>query len=179
LGAGDPRTALNERASHVRAWPDVQEERPMKSLYSAAVLLVLATPPSAQADAVQAESVKVTPLHSTETTASGQLIVLPRGDIQVITSTYEIAPGAKLPEHKHPYPRYGYVLSGKLRITNTDTGKSVDYGPGDFIIESPAQWHKAENIGAEPVKLLVIDQVKPGQNNTILRQQNTATVGHH
>jgi quercetin dioxygenase-like cupin family protein len=138
------------------------------------VLLGLAAPLSAQAD-----DVKVTPLHSTETTASGQPIVLPRGDIQVVTSNYEIAPGAKLPEHKHPYPRYGYVLAGKLRITNTETSKSVEYGPGDFIIESLAQWHKAENIGTEPVKLLVIDQVKPGRNNTILRKQDTAAVRHH
>ena len=146
----------------------------MKRFYSAIVLLGFATPLSAQAD-----DVKVTPLHSTETTASGQPIVLPPGDIQVITSTYEIAPGAKLPEHEHPYPRYGYVLAGKLRITNTETSKSVEYGPGDFIIESLAQLHKAENIGTEPIKLLVIDQVKPGQNNTILRKQDADAVRHH
>jgi quercetin dioxygenase-like cupin family protein len=148
------------------------KEAPMRSLYSTIVLLTLATPLAAQAD-----DVKVTPLHSTETTASGQPIVLPRGDIEVITSTYEIAPGAKLPEHEHPYPRYGYVEAGKLRITNTETGKSVEYGPGDFIVESLAQWHKAENIGTEPVKLLVIDQVQPGRNNTILRKQDAASVG--
>jgi len=144
----------------------------MKSLYSAVVLLALATPLSAQAD-----DVKVTPLHSTETTASGQPIALPRGDIEVITSTYEIAPGAKLPEHKHPYPRYGYVESGKLRITNTETGKSVEYGPGDFVVESIAQWHKAENIGTDPVKLLVIDQIVPGHKTTILRKQQAAKAG--
>jgi quercetin dioxygenase-like cupin family protein len=149
------------------------KERPMRSVYL--VLLALATPLAA----AHADAVKVTPLHSTETTASGQAIVLPRGDVEVITSTYEIAPGAKLPEHEHPYPRYGYVEAGKLRITNIETGKSVEYGPGDFIVESLRQWHKAENIGTDPVKLLVIDQVKPGQNNTILRKQNTATAAHH
>jgi quercetin dioxygenase-like cupin family protein len=159
----------NERALRV----DVAErtkERPMRSVYS--LLLALATPFAAHADAV-----KVTPLHSTETTASGQPIVLPRGDVEVIASTYEIAPGAKLPEHKHPYPRYGYVEAGRLRITNIETGKSVDYGPGDFVVESLRQWHKAENIGTDTVKLLVIDQVKPGQSNTILPKQTTAT-GH-
>jgi quercetin dioxygenase-like cupin family protein len=149
----------------------------MKTLYPAIMLLALATPLSAQAEDVNADAVKVTPLHKTETTASGQPIVLPRGDIEVITSTYEVAPGAKLPEHKHPYPRYGYVEAGKLRITNTETGKSADYGPGDFIVESLAQWHKAENIGTDPVKLLVIDQVKPDRNNTILRKQHAATAG--
>ena len=146
----------------------------MKSLYLTIVLLVLATPLSAQADAV-----KVTPLHSTAVTSSGQQIVLPQGNVQVITSTYEIAPGAKLPEHKHPYPRYGYLLSGELRITNTETGKSEDYKPGDFIVESLGQWHKAENIGTEPIKLLVIDQVEAGKSNTILRKQDAATVGRN
>ena len=31
-------------------------------------------------------------------------------------------PGATLPVHNHPYPRYGYVLAGILRMTNIDTG---------------------------------------------------------
>jgi quercetin dioxygenase-like cupin family protein len=146
----------------------------MKNLYVTIVLLVLATPLSAQADAVN-----VTPLHIATLTASGQPIVLPQGNIQVVTSTYEIAPGAKLPEHKHPYPRYGYLLSGELRITNTETGKSEDYKPGDFIVESLGQWHKAENIGTEPIKLLVIDQIEAGKNNTILRKQDAATVGRN
>ena len=85
------------------------------------------------------------------------------------------SPGAKLPEHKHNYPRYGYLLSGELRITNIETGKSATYKPGDFIIESLGQWHKAENAGTEPIKLLVIDQVAKGQNNnTVLRKQHAA-----
>jgi quercetin dioxygenase-like cupin family protein len=65
------------------------------------------------------------------------------------------------------------LLSGELRITNIETGKSVTYKPGDFIIESLGQWHKAENVGTDPIKLLVIDQVAKGQdNNTVLRKQH-------
>jgi quercetin dioxygenase-like cupin family protein len=139
----------------------------MNQIRISAVMLLLAIslPASAQ-------SVKVDPLLSTEVTDSGQPIVLPRGDAEVVTSMYEIPAGAKLPEHKHIYQRYGYLLSGQLRITNTETGKSVDFKPGDFIVESRNQWHKAENTGTEPIKLLVIDQVKPGQNNTVLRKQD-------
>jgi quercetin dioxygenase-like cupin family protein len=138
-----------------------------------AALLPLTLPLSAEA-----QSVKVDPLLSSEVTTTGQPIVLPSGDTQVVTSMYEIPAGAKLPEHKHIYQRYGYLLSGQLRITNTETGKSVDFKPGDFIIESRGQWHKAENTGTEPIRLLVIDQVKPGQNNTVLRKQDT-TVGRN
>ncbi len=102
--------------------------------------------------------------------SSGQPIVLPQGNIQLITSIYEVPPGAKLPEHEHNSQRYGYLMSGRLRITNTETGKSVEFKPGDFIVEARGQWHKAENIGAEPIKLLVIDQVEPGEKTTVLRQ---------
>ena len=140
---------------------------------AAAMLMMLATPLSAKAEAV-----KITPLLSTAVTSSGQPIVLPQGNIQLITSIYEIAPGAKLPEHEHNAQRYGYLMSGRLRITNTETGKSDEFKPGDFIVESRGQWHKSESIGTEPIKLLVIDQVEPGEKTTVLRQPD-ATAGRN
>jgi quercetin dioxygenase-like cupin family protein len=117
-----------------------------------------------------AKNVSVKPVLSTSITSSGQPIVLPAKDPTVIVSEYEIAKGATLPEHKHPYPRYGYVLAGEIRITNTDTGKSEVYKAGDFIIEAINQWHHAENIGNEPVKLLVIDQVEHADSNVVMRK---------
>jgi quercetin dioxygenase-like cupin family protein len=145
----------------------------MNHLCIASALLVLATPLSAKA-----ESVTVNPLLTTSVTASGQPIVLPQGNVQLITSMYEIPPGAKLPEREHNSQRYGYLLAGQLRITNTETGKSQEYKAGDFIVESRGQWHKAENIGTEPIKLLVIDQVEPGESTVVLRQPG-ATADHN
>ncbi|MGH6881406.1 cupin domain-containing protein [Hypericibacter sp.] len=117
-----------------------------------------------------AKNVLVTPVLTTSVTSSGQAIVLPSKDSTVIVSTYEIAKGATLPEHKHPYPRYAYVLAGEIRVTNTDAGKSETYKAGDFIIEAIGQWHHAENVGDGPVKLLVIDQVAGAGGNVILQQ---------
>jgi quercetin dioxygenase-like cupin family protein len=117
-----------------------------------------------------ARDIVVTPLLSTAVTSSGQPIVLPKMDATVIVSTYEIAAGAKLPEHKHPYPRYGYLLTGELRITNTDTGKAQTFKSGAFIVEAIDQWHYAESVGAEPVKLLVIDQVEHEAANIVQRK---------
>jgi quercetin dioxygenase-like cupin family protein len=146
----------------------------MNKIRVAAVLLMLAAPLSAQA-----EGVKVTPISKTDVTSSGQPIVLPQGPVKVITSTYEIPAGAKLPVHKHNYPRYGYMLSGQLRITNIETGKSTTFNPGDFIIESLGQWHKAESIGTDPVKLVVIDQVATdNENNTVLQDDKSAASAH-
>lgn len=113
--------------------------------------------------------VVVQPLLSTNVTSSGQPIVLPK-DATVVFSMYEIPAGAKLPEHKHPYPRYGYMLSGELRVTNTVTGKSETYKSGQVIIEAIDQWHHAENIGTEPVKLLVIDQLAKSGSNVVLQK---------
>jgi quercetin dioxygenase-like cupin family protein len=143
----------------------------------AAALLVLTIPMSARADAVKADAVKISPVLTTTVTSSGQPIVLPQGNVQLITSIYEIPPGAKLPEHEHNSQRYGYMMSGHLRITLTESGKSVEFKPGDFIVEARGQWHKAENIGGEPVKLLVIDQVEPGDKTTVLRQPEASAAG--
>jgi quercetin dioxygenase-like cupin family protein len=144
----------------------------MNHLCTASALLMLATPLAANADPVT-----VNRLLTTSVTASGQPIVLPRGKVLLITSMYEIPPGAKLPEHEHNSQRYGYLMAGQLRVTNTETGKSQEYKPGDFIVESRGQWHKAENIDTEPIKLLVIDQVKPGESTVMLRHPG-ATASH-
>ena len=123
---------------------------------------------SAQAE--EKKDVTVTLLLSTTVTSSGQPIVLPQKNAQIIASIYEVMPGAALPEHKHPYPRYAHVLSGSLRVANTEAGQSDTYKTGDFIVESVGQWHTGANIGDEPVKLLVIDILEKGQSNTVLRE---------
>jgi quercetin dioxygenase-like cupin family protein len=96
--------------------------------------------------------------------------VLPQKDVRVIVTTFTIAKGATLPEHRHPFERYAYVAAGKLRVTNTETGKSDVYKAGDFIVEAIGQWHKAANIGGGTVKLVVVDQVEGDQGNTELRK---------
>ena len=111
--------------------------------------------------------VKVTTIFSSMTTAIGQPIVLPKANAEVHVTVYEIPVGARLAVHKHPFPRYAYVLAGKLRVTEEDNGRTFDYIAGDFLIEMVDTWHFGTNIGTEPVRLLVIDQVEAGQQNTI------------
>lgn len=106
--------------------------------------------------------VVVTPVTKTTTTMTGQPIALPDGNPEVTVSIYEIPPGAKLPQHRHPSIRYGYVLSGHLQVTNADAGTVSDFRRGDFIVESIGQWHSAVNAENEPIKLLVIDQAPVG-----------------
>jgi quercetin dioxygenase-like cupin family protein len=106
--------------------------------------------------AQERKDLTVTKLLSTTTTSSGQPVVLPQKDAQIVVSIYDMVPGATLPVHKHPYFRYGYVLSGNLRVTNMETGQVGTYKPGDFFPESVGQWHMGANIGAESLKLLLM-----------------------
>ena len=142
-------------------------ERSMKLVWMAAAFFALAI---ATPQAQERKDVTVTQLLSTTVTSSGQPIVLPLKNAQVVVSIYDVAPGARLPAHKHPYPRYGYVLSGELRVINIETGQNDTYKPGDFILESVGQWHMGANIGGKPLKLLVIDIVEKGQANTVVRK---------
>ena len=119
---------------------------------------------------VPAAAVEVKEILSTTVTAGGQPLVLPTGTVRLIASTYVIPKAAALPVHKHPFPRYAYVLAGTIKVTNADTGKSDTFKTGDFIVEMVDQWHQGSNIGADPVKLLVIDQIEAGAQATILKQ---------
>ncbi len=142
-----------------------------KILMVAALLAAGASFTAAYAlDSGAAAPVVVTPVKSTTVTSIGQPITLPQKNVEVTASIFDIAPGATLPVHKHPFPRYGYVLAGTLKVTNVDTGKSDTFKTGDFIVEMIDQWHQGSNIGLDPVKLLVIDQIEAGAKATILRE---------
>lgn len=106
-------------------------------------------------------------LGSFTTTNSGQPIMPPPGPVQVTVQTVSLEAGAVLPPHRHPHTRYGYVLSGKIRVDNLDTGQSETFGAGQPIIEAISQWHSGTAL--EPTVLLVIDQVPPGQGNVEMK----------
>ena len=155
----------NYLQSNEESAPDMKRSMKLVWLVAAFFALVIA-PLQAQ----ERKDVAVTELLSTTVTSSGQPIVLPQKNAQIVVSIYDVAPGARLPVHKHPYPRFGYVLSGELRVTNMETGQNDTYRPGDFILEAVGQWHMGANIGGKPLKLLVIDIVEKGQTNTVVRK---------
>ena len=60
---------------------------------------------------------------------------LPPLCLNVLRAT-RLAAGATLREHKHPFVRNAYVLTGTLAVTNTETGHSNVYKAGDFVSDS-------------------------------------------
>lgn len=101
-----------------------------------------------------------TPLGQFNSTISGEPIRLPGDFVIVRAARVEIPPGGGVAEHFHPEQRYVYVLSGRLRVHNLDTGASAEYGEGAFIVEPVGQWHEGSVVGEAPVHLLVIDQTE-------------------
>jgi len=144
----------------------------MRTILFAAVLCAAHAllAPAHALDSGVAAPITVTPIRSTTVTSTGQPITLPQKNVEAAASIFEIAPGAKLPVHKHPFARYAYVLAGTLQVTNVDTGHSDTFKTGDFIVEMIDQWHTGANIGADSVKLLVIDQIEKGMPVTVVKE---------
>ena len=136
----------------------------MKTTAFAAVLVLAAALPAV----AQAPEAKV--LGTYDKTNSGQPILTPAGPLAVTVSRVTIPAGASLPVHKHPFQRLAYVESGALTVRNLDTGGSVDFKPGDTIVEARDQWHTGTAAASGPVVLLVIDQTPPGQANTVRKE---------
>lgn len=119
-----------------------------------------------------AEPVTVTPVTATRVTAAGQPIPFPAPGAQVIAARYAIAPGARLPVHKHPHPRMAYVLAGTLVVTDAESGAETTYEAGQFVVEMVDRWHWGRNDGDVAVELLVLDMGPEGEPNTVLQQPN-------
>ena len=67
------------------------------------------------------------------------------------------APGDSIAMHSHPDHAVYVVTGGTLRVTTSDGKTQVaDLKPGDPIW-FPAVTHAAKNIGATPLKLLVVE----------------------
>jgi quercetin dioxygenase-like cupin family protein len=110
-----------------------------------------------------------TVLNRASLTVTGQPLALPGPAVEVIISRIEIPAGGALPMHKHPWPRYAIVESGRLRIHYEEARLVREFGPGEAVIEAIDQWHEAQVVGPEPLRIIVIDHVPPGQNNVVRR----------
>lgn len=105
----------------------------------------------------------------TNLTVTGQRIVVPIEPDVVFTTTV-LAPGAKLPVHKHPYPHFVYVMSGTLTLVIVETNKTYVLPAGSFVVEPLNTWHYGVNDGTAPLTVVTTDQVPHGYpKNVILK----------
>ena len=146
----------------------MSKPKPRAALRLALALAAIAAVAASQAQSHPPDGVVVREVLRRATTTSGQPLSLPQGPVETIVSRYAIAPGAALPVHKHPYPRIGYVLSGRLEVTAFEGDQARVFETGEAIIEDIGRWHSARNLGSGPVELLVIDLAPPGAITTVL-----------
>jgi quercetin dioxygenase-like cupin family protein len=97
--------------------------------------LVAATP-----SAGTPKKIVATTLFQSTVTAAGQPIVFPISHTEVAALMVDIPAGADTGWHKHPYPRYAYVVSGAVTVEN-DAGRSKTYRTGDFFVEQINIFH--------------------------------------
>jgi quercetin dioxygenase-like cupin family protein len=130
-------------------------------------LLIAAAAAPAAAQAPAAPSTRT--LATVDATLSGQPIDPPAGPLRVTVGETTLPAGGRLAPHKHPYPRVVNVLSGRLKVTNLDTGQVREVKAGDWMVDAVEQWHEASVVGDEAVRILTIDQAPPGAAVTIPR----------
>ncbi|WP_340643654.1 cupin domain-containing protein [Phenylobacterium sp.] len=135
----------------------------MNFLHLAAALALVSAPAAAQAPPGSVAR----PVAQLDATQSGQQILLPQGPVRVTVTETSVPAGGAITPHKHPFPRYAYIMEGALKVTNLDTGTVTMLKAGDFAVEALDQWHKAEPLDGKGAKLLVIDQTPPGQANMV------------
>ena len=130
----------------------------------ASVLLAyLVTPALAFEDT----AVQVDPLAKSVASWNGTpMPAYPAGQPEVTILRVRIAPGARLPMHKHPVINAGVMLAGELTVV-TEKGQTLHLKAGDPIIEVVEEWHYGHNEGAEPVELIIFYAGVQGQPITV------------
>lgn len=134
-----------------------------------ATYLLVALATAGVATGQQAPAPQTSVVTRSATTITGQTLALPAAPVEVVISRTEIPAGGVLPMHRHPWPRYAIVEQGRLRVRYEEAGLTREFGPGEAVIEAIGQWHEGQVVGAEPVRLIVIDHVPPGETNMVRR----------
>jgi len=107
-------------------------------------------------------------LKTTESWDGQSLPAYAEGQPEATVLRITIAPGAALPEHKHPYMNAGVLLSGRL-VVRTEAGKTLQLEAGDSLAEVVDTWHYGSNNGTEPAVILVVYAGIEDQPVTVLR----------
>lgn len=79
----------------------------------------------------------------------------------IIIARITLPPHSSLEPHIHPVINAGMVISGTLTVTSAD-GVTQEFGPGQAIIEMVGKPHYGQNLGDEPVDLVMFYAAVPG-----------------
>lgn len=108
----------------------------------------------------------LTPVLEAHTTFSGQAIRFPQGENGFTAAVLEVAPGGQVGRHMHPVPTFVYILDGTLSIEMEGHGTHA-FSAGQALAEVTHTWHNGRNLGATPVRFLVVFAGQKGTPNLI------------
>jgi quercetin dioxygenase-like cupin family protein len=89
---------------------------------------------------------------------------IPGTDLEGVTTTVEIAPGATSARHSHPGEDFGYLIEGTI-VLMVDGKPPLTVHAGETFFTERGKIHNARNIGTTPARAVdtyVIDKGKPG-----------------
>lgn len=76
------------------------------------------------------------------------------GAVNFCMRLIEVAPGASIPAHSHPWEHEQFVVSGTGSILKD--GAPVDFGPGSVLFIAPGEEHHIRNTGSEPLRIVCL-----------------------
>jgi quercetin dioxygenase-like cupin family protein len=105
--------------------------------------------------AADANSVQANVLAKTSLSWDGsRLPDYPKGAPEVTILRIKIAPGGRLPLHRHPVINAGVLLNGELTVV-TENNRTLHLKAGDAIVEIVNKWHYGKNEGKEMAEIIV------------------------
>jgi quercetin dioxygenase-like cupin family protein len=96
----------------------------------------------------------------------------PKGTPEVSILRIRIAPGARLPMHKHPVINTELPTRGRQLTVITDDNAILQLKAGDTIVEVVDTWHYAKNEGNEPAEIVVFYFGRPGSQLSVSKQES-------
>lgn len=96
----------------------------------------------------------------------GGAFAYPQGTPEISSYKLELATGAATPEHCHPVPTMGYVLSGRLRVETAHNDKT-HFEAGQSVVEVMRTPHVGTAVEG-PVEIVVFYAGDTNTPNTVL-----------
>jgi len=128
-----------------------------------------AAPANNQAAAATPEPEPANPIQTRyDQTITRQPLARPPTPFQLLVTRVTYSPGHVIACHKHTYPRYVYVQAGHLRVTTYNPHAEHNFTAGQVVVEAIDQWHEGRVMGSEPLRLVAMEQVPPGRENSTL-----------
>ena len=133
-----------------------------------AIAVVASTMTTLPAMVIGQSPPQTTVIFKSQTTSAGEPITFPTQNTEVTGSIGVRPPGWVGDWHRHPYPRFHYILEGTFTV-EYETGETKSFSAGSLSVEPINVWHRPKNIGSIPAKWLFIDSAEAGKANVTPR----------